>query len=59
MGGYGTKFGGAKAWYRLRKIPDNRFTYDGYLIRWGDEVHVYGPDVTEPIVWPISVKNYD
>ena len=41
-GGFGTSYGGAKVWHRLRKIPDNGVTYSGYLQRWGDEIHVYG-----------------
>lgn len=39
----GTKqqYGGAHVWYTLRRIPDNGVTYQGFLERWGDEVHVY------------------
>ncbi len=48
-GGYGTTYGGAKVWYRLRKIPDNGITYSGYLKRWGDELHVYGPIAVDAI----------
>lgn len=46
--GYG-KYGGAKVWHRLRRYPDNGFTYSGYLVRWGDEIHVYGPKTMEGI----------
>lgn len=42
-------YGGAAVWYRLKKIPDNGITYSGYLRRWGDEIHVYGPFATEAI----------
>lgn len=42
-------FGGAKVWYELRKVPDNGITYTGALIRWGDEVQVYGPDALDAI----------
>jgi len=43
FGGLGTKYGGAHVWHRLKKIPDNGITYSGFIIRWGDEYHVYGP----------------
>ena len=39
----GGRYGGAHAWYRLRRIPDNGLQYSGYLQNWGDEIHVYGP----------------
>lgn len=45
----GTPYGGARVWYELRKIPDNGITYSGYLQRWGDEVHVYGPNAREAL----------
>lgn len=48
-GGYGTPYGGAKVWHRLRKIPDNGITYSGYVKRWGNEVHVYGPKAIDAI----------
>lgn len=49
FGGYGTPFGGGKVWHRLRKIPDNGITYSGFLIRWGEELHVYGPKACDAI----------
>ena len=48
-GGYGTPYGGAKVRSRLRKIPDNGITYSGYLVRWGDGLHVYGPIAVEAV----------
>jgi hypothetical protein len=42
-------YGGAKVWHRLKKIPDNGITYSGYIQRWGDELHVYGPDAIDAI----------
>jgi len=45
----GTSYGGARVWHRLRKIPDNGITYSGSLLRWGNEIHVYGPDAVEAI----------
>lgn len=44
--GFGA-YGGACVWSRLKKIPDNGVTYSGYIQRWGDEWHVYGPLATE------------
>ena len=43
------KYGGARVWYRLKKIPDNGITYAGYIQRWGDELHVYGPTACDAI----------
>jgi len=43
----GFSYGGANVWYRLKKNPDNGRTYSGHLQRWGDELHVYGPDVND------------
>lgn len=48
FGGFGTPWGGAKVWYRLRK-PGNDITYTGFLFRWGDELHVYGPKAIDAI----------
>lgn len=42
-------YGGAKVWYMLKKSPDNGITYSGYLVRWGDEIHVYGPHAKDAI----------
>lgn len=44
-----TSYGGAKVWYRLKKIPDNGITYSGYLSRWGNELQVYGPKACDTI----------
>ena len=44
-----TGYGGAKVWYRLRNVPDNGITYSGYLVRWGNELHVYGPHAKDAI----------
>lgn len=42
-------YGGAEVWYRLRQIPDNGITYTGFLYRWGDEIHIYGPKALDAI----------
>ena len=46
--GYGD-YGGANVWYNLSKIPDNGITYTGYLVKWGNEYHVYGPTAIDAI----------
>lgn len=42
-------YGGARVWYRLQAQPDNGITYTGYLQRWGDEIHIYGPSAIDAI----------
>lgn len=49
LGIFGLPYGGAYVWYRLKKIPDNGITYSGYLQRWGNEIHVYGPKAIDAI----------
>ena len=44
-----TRYGSAKVWHQLRRIPDNGIAYSGYLVRWGDEIHVYGPHAIDAI----------
>jgi len=46
---FGSSYGGAHVWHRLKKIPDNGITYSGCLMRWGDELHVYGPFAADAI----------
>ena len=49
VGGFGTNYGGAQVWHRLRKIPDNGITYSGSVQRWGDTLQVYGPTAHDAI----------
>ena len=51
-------YGGAKVWYRLKKYGDSKNTYSGYLVRWGDELQVYGPEMNpgEHRIEGISIK---
>ena len=42
-------YGGAHVWWRLEKLEDNGISYTGYIERWGDELHVYGPWATDAI----------
>ncbi len=40
-GGWGyNDYGGARVWYIVRK-PDSGIRYNGYLQRWGNEIHIY------------------
>lgn len=42
-------YGGAKVWYSLRRTTDNGIIYTGFLWRWGNECHVYGPHAIDAI----------
>lgn len=46
---FGPGYGGASVWWSLRRVPDNGTIYTGYLRRWGDELHVYGPHAIDAI----------
>ena len=50
-------YGGANVWHRLRRIPNDGFTYSGYIQKWGDEYHIYGPTVNQPLGNPITINN--
>jgi len=45
---YTPNHGGAKVWYSLKR-QDNGIIYTGFLYRWGDEIHVYGPEAIDAI----------
>lgn len=46
--------GGAKVWYTLRRKKDTGVIYQGFLQRWGNEVHVYN---IEPIIgYPVTLN---
>jgi len=40
-------YGRGHVWHRLRRIPDSGLTYSGFVERWGDELHVYGPEPSD------------
>lgn len=42
------EYGGARVWYSLRRAETN-IIYTGYLTRWGNEIHVYGPRAVDAI----------
>ncbi len=39
--GYNWTPAGGCVWYTLRRIPDNGVVYDGCLVKWGGEYHLY------------------
>ena len=46
---FGGSYGGAFVWYTLHKIPDNGIIYDGALMKWGDEYHIYNLEAKDAI----------
>lgn len=36
---------GGNVWYSLKREDSPGIIYTGYLCKWGDELHVYGPTV--------------
>jgi len=44
----GGNYGGAEVWYRLER-DGNGISYTGYIQKWGDEYHIYGPKATDAI----------
>jgi hypothetical protein len=47
--GFGT-YGGAKVWHSLRSLTDDRgVRFSGYVQRWGNEYHIYGPKAIDAI----------
>ena len=41
-------YGGAHVWHTLQR-NNNGIIYTGYLQRWGNEIHVYGPVAVDAI----------
>jgi hypothetical protein len=41
-------YGGAHVWHTLQR-NNNGIIYTGYLQRWGEEIHVYGPHAVDAI----------
>lgn len=42
-------YGGAAVWYQLETTTPNGVRYTGFLYRWGNEIHVYGPKAVDAI----------
>jgi len=38
-------FAGGDVWYVLKRVDSPGIIYTGYLVKWGDELHVYGPSI--------------
>lgn len=47
--GCGTYYGGATVWYTLKKISDDKVTYEGAIRRWGKEYHIYNLSAIDAI----------
>lgn len=45
---WGGPYGGARVWYTLSR-DNNGVTYQGFIKRWGDEYHIYGPTAIDAI----------
>lgn len=47
--GFGVgSYGGARVWYSLKRDNTN-IMYVGYVQKWGDEYHIYGPTAVDAI----------
>lgn len=40
---------GGHVWYQLKRADTAGVLYSGYLEKWGDEIHVYGPNPQETL----------
>lgn len=48
FGGFGTEYWGAKVWWTMERKA-NGIVYTGYIQRWGNELHIYGPKAIDAI----------
>ena len=46
----GGPYGGADVWYTMRRSDTPGIVYSGYASRWGDEYHLYGPNVINAVI---------
>lgn len=42
-------YGGAKVWHTLRRDAAPGIIYSGYVQRWGNEYHIYGPKAVDAL----------
>jgi hypothetical protein len=42
-------FSGGSVWHQLKRSDTPGVLYSGYLQKWGDEIHVYGPTVQQTV----------
>ena len=45
----GGNYGGAKVWHTLKRDEAPGIIYTGYVHRWGDEFHIYGPTAIDAV----------
>jgi len=45
----GGDYGGAAVWHTLTRKQAPNIIYSGYVKKWGDEYHVYGPSAIDAI----------
>lgn len=45
-------YGGAKVWHYIKRKEAPGIIYTGYVQRWGDEIHVYGPHAIDALRTP-------
>jgi len=45
----GGGYGGAKVWHSLKRSEAPGIIYTGYIQKWGNEFHVYGPTATDAV----------
>ena len=46
---FGGKYGGAKVWHTLHRKENPTVIYTGFVQRWGEEYHLYGPKAVDAI----------
>lgn len=46
---FGGNYGGAKVWNTLGRDAAPGIIYSGYVQRWGDEFHIYGPRAIDAV----------
>lgn len=44
-----TDYGSARVYHTLKKIPDNGITYNGFVMKWGNDIRVYPPEAVDAI----------
>jgi hypothetical protein len=50
FGGWlGGSYGGAHVWHTLKRDEAPGIIYTGYVQRWGNEFHIYGPKAVDAI----------
>ena len=50
-------FNGGDVWYTMKRDDTPHVIYTGYLVKWGDEIHFYGPRVVNTISGNVNINN--